>query len=82
MLVGKDHMLLGKDHAGEEGSCWWGKIMLVGKDRVGANASCWLWKIINFADYGFHTSLTKNTFFAQNGSLCVRSQHKSQQTIL
>ena len=38
MLVREDHvaggriMLVGKDHAGGEGSCWWGMIMLVLQD--------------------------------------------------
>ena len=29
-------MLVGKDHTGGEGSCWWGRIMLLGKDHAGA----------------------------------------------
>ena len=38
MLVGKDHMLLGKDHAGGEGSCVGGTLfnfIMVAKDHVG-----------------------------------------------
>ena len=69
MLVGKDHMLLGKDHAGGEESC------VGGKYHHGGKGSCGLWKM---QTHNFHTKIS---FFAQNGSPCVRSQHKLQQTI-
>ena len=72
-------MLVGKNHAGGRGSCWWGRIMLVGKDHVGGEESCWLWKIVSIPELWFRHR--KNTFFAQNGSPSVRSQQKSQQTI-
>ena len=35
MLVGQDHMLLGKDHAGGEETCVGGNIIMVAKDDVG-----------------------------------------------
>ena len=72
-------MLVGRDHAGGKRSCWQGKIMLVGKDHVSGEGSCWLWKMVNVAELWFLHR--KNTLFAQNGSLSVRSQQKSQQTI-
>ena len=59
-------MLVGKDHAGGEGSCWWERIMLVLQD----DEEC---KNVIFA--------SKKSTFSQNGLLSVRSQHKSQQTI-
>ena len=73
MLVGKDHMLLGKDHAGGEESC------------VGGKGSCWwqriMW-VVEDVDYRKFIILPpKISFFVQNGSPCVRSQHKLQQTI-
>ena len=59
-------MLVGKNHAGGERSCWWERIMLVLQD----DEEC---KHVIFA-------LEKSTF-SQNGLPSVRSQHKSQQTI-
>merc|ERR1712216_764768 len=59
------------DHAGGRRSCI--------QDHVGGRGSCWLWKIVSLAESLF--GHRKNTFFAQNGPLLVRSQHKSQQTI-
>ena len=47
MLVGKDHMLLGKDHACGEESCVGGKYFMVAKDHVGGGR-CWLLQIHNF----------------------------------
>ena len=58
-------MLVGKDHAGGGGPCWWERIMLVLQD----DEEC---KNVIFAP--------KKTF-SQNGLLSVSSQHKSQQTI-
>ena len=55
-----------------KGSCWWGRIMLVGKDHAGCGG------LIILQKYDFCTK--KNTNFAQNGLLCVRSQQESQQT--
>ena len=59
-------MLVGKNHVGGEGSCWWGRIMLVLQDDEER-------RNVVFAP--------KKTTFAQNGPPCVRSQHKLQQTI-
>ena len=59
-----------EDHVGGETLCWWRMIMLVEKDHVVGEGSC---KNDIFAP--------KTKTFAQNGPLCVRSQHKSQQTI-
>ena len=47
----KKRMLVGKDHVGGTGSCWWDKIMLVGKDHVGGRGSCCLWRIVSFAEF-------------------------------
>ena len=44
MLVGKDHMLLGKDHAGEEESC------VGGKYHHGGKGSCGWWKMLMIAN--------------------------------
>ena len=72
MRVGKDHcwsekiMLVAEDHAGGKGSCWWNRIMLVVEESKFSRIMI---------------SAQKKTFFAQNGSLSVRSQQKSQQTI-
>ena len=73
MLVGKDHMLLGKDHAGGEESC------VGGKYHHGGKGSCGCWKMLIIASS--QISHQKYRFLAQNGSPCVRSKHKLQQTI-
>ena len=44
MLVGKDHMLLGEDHAGGEESC------VGGQYHHGGKVSCGWWKILIVAD--------------------------------
>ena len=44
MLVGKDHMLLGKDHAGEEEPC------VGGKNDHGGKGSCGWWKMLIIAN--------------------------------
>ena len=94
MLVAIDHvggegscwweriMLAGKDH------CWWKKIMLVAEDHVGGKdhvASWWERIMLSVEDNKFSRIMVsvheKDVFFAQNGSLSVRSQQKSQQTI-
>ena len=59
-------MLVGKDHVGGEGSCWWERFMWLLQDG----------KLLQ--KYG---SCIKKFTFSQNGLLSVRSQHKSQQTI-
>ena len=59
-------MLVREDHAGGEGSCWRGRIMLVVEDSHFRRSMI---------------SVYEKLFFAQNGSLSVRSQHKSQKTI-
>ena len=59
-------MLVGKNHAGGEGSCWWERIMWLLQDG----------KLLQKYDF-----CTKKCTFAQNGLPSVRSQHKSQQTI-
>ena len=72
MLVGKDHMLLGKDHAGGEESCVGG--ISSWRQRI-------LW-VVEDVDYCKFVILPqKISFFAQNGSPCVRSQHELQQTV-
>ena len=47
MLVGKDHMLLGKDHAGGEESC------VGGKYHHGGKGSCGWWKMLIIANSEF-----------------------------
>ena len=59
-------MLVGKDHVGGEGSCWWGRIM----PCLQNDEEC---KNIIFA-------LEKSTFSYKDAP-CVRSQHELQQTI-
>ena len=59
-------MLVGKNHAGGEGSCWWERIMWLLQDG----------KLLQKYDF-----CTKKFTFSQNGLPSVRSQHKSQQTI-
>ena len=44
MLVGNDHMLLGKDHAGGEESC------VGGKYHHGGKGSCGWWKMLIIAN--------------------------------
>ena len=58
-------MLVGKDHASGEGSCWWGRIMLALQDD----------------EFCKNMISAQKTFFARNGPVRVRLQHKSQQTI-
>ena len=58
-------MLVGKNHAGGEGSCWWERIMWLLQDG----------KLLQKSAF-----CTKN-IAAQSGLPSVRSQHKSQQTI-
>ena len=72
-------MLVGKDH------CWWERIMLEAKDHVGGEGS-WRWERImlpveDSKCFRIMISVHETYVFAQNGSLSVRSQHKSQQTI-
>ena len=43
MLVGKDHMLLGKDHAGGEQAC------VGGKYHHGGKGSCGWWRMLIIA---------------------------------
>ena len=71
-------MLMREDHAGGEGSCWWGRIMLVEKNYVGGKGSCGCCKMVIYCK---NMIGAKTHIFAQNGLPCVRSQHKSQQTI-
>ena len=59
-------MLVGKDHAGGEGSCWWERIMWLLQDG----------KLLQKCDL-----CTKKFTFSQNVLPSVRSQHKSEQTI-
>ena len=46
-------MLKREDHAVEEGSCWWGRIMLVEKDHVSGRGSCWFCKMMRNAKMWF-----------------------------
>ena len=59
-------MLVGKNHVGGEGSCWWENIMWLLQDGK------------SLQKYDFRP--LKNTF-AQNGLTSARSHQKSQQTI-
>ena len=54
-------MLKREDHAGEEGSCWWERIMLVEKDHVSGKGSCWFCKMMRNAKMWF--SHQKNILF-------------------
>ena len=72
-------MLVGKNHAGGEGSCWWERIMLVEKDHVGGKGSCGCCKMVTYCKSMIFAP--KKFTFSQNGLPSVRSQHKSQQTI-
>ena len=46
--MGKDHLLLGKDHAGGEESCVGGNF--TGKYHHGGNGSCGWWKLLIVAN--------------------------------
>ena len=72
-------MLVREDHVAGERSCWWERIMLVEKDHVGGKRSCGCCKMVNYCKNMIFAP--KKSTFSQNGLLCVRSQHKSQQTI-
>ena len=78
-LVRKDHAGGKRSYAVGKGSCWWRRIM------CWWDISSWwqriMW-VVEDVDYcKFIILLHKISFFAQNGSPCVRSQHKLQQTI-
>ena len=59
MLVGKDHMLLGKDHAGGEESC------AVRKYHHGGKGSCGWWKMLIIGNSDF--SHKKHCFLHKTG---------------
>ena len=62
MLVGKDHMLLGKDHAGGEESC------VGGKYHHGGKGSCGWWKMLIIANSYF--SHKKDRFCTKRVPMC------------
>ena len=72
-------MLASEDHVGGERSCWWEIIMLVEKEHVGGKGSCGCCKMVNYCKSMIFAP--EKSICSQNGLPCVRSQHKSQQTI-
>ena len=70
-------MLKREDHAGEEGSCWWERIMLVEKDHVGGKGSCWFCKMMRNAKMWF-SHQKKLLFHKTARGVSVRNINRSK----